>query len=432
MEGTIRTSDVIKDFDYYSEVIRSLNDKQLVYLTHLMHNIKAAILCYDFVTGGAGLVKSRLIQSIYQYVAKYYKSLPGTYETIKVVIGAPTTGKVAFIVGGSALHSLFSLPVVNNKNQSLLPINSSVLISFAVLYRINLCMFHNINSRLLQILNSNWPFGGVSVILFGDFIQVKPVLDSWIFEPVHRQTLFMAENCSWNLFNYFELTKIMRQQSDKTFAEALNRLSIGELTDADAAFPNSDILFFVETMTKDTDNGRFLLDNYFVLVQLNNDDPLRKNLAGKGMWCFVKESIKERVKFLGSSYFYQPNGTKEQYVIMIILMWNDVKVISVYKSNPCLESTIVSCLSNAIGTGSNRKVIVMGDFNVDLRSNPNPVSQFLNGYGIRSMEDQSTVNQRTQIDWICSNMKGVTSGAYETMFSYQKPVYIETSGEDNI
>lgn len=729
---SITTPDIINEDDYL-ELIRTLNHKQRLYLTHLMHNIKAGNRVYDFITGGAGVGKSRLIQSIYQSVAKYYKSLPGVDETMKVSIGAPT-GKAAFIVSGSTLHSLFALPIVHNRNGALLPLNSSLLNSFAVLYQnlklliIDECsmvgarMLQNIDSRLKQIFKSKLSFGGVSVILFGHLLQLKPVLDSWIFEPVDRKSYSaIAGNYLWNQFNYFELTEIMRQQDDKTFADALNRLSTGALTEADIelfrsrivgesevpedclrlyytnakvneynerkinsivgpeflsqakdkartevvssadtnrileaiirlpitqtnclpyslrlktnaknmmtayidtndgltngagcilkdiessatkvnvlwmkvfesqvgmklrkarphpsdssltpvtrtirsfpykskssavqvdreqfavtlaeaisihkaqgsthpkiavcpeknmlraalyvacsrvtslgglyiignfyppqpleanspvakeirrletekrivckyedlyshcpivkrimfhnvqslnkhiplikvdpAFVNCDILLFAETMTKNTDNGRFLLDNYFIIAQLNNDDHSRKNLSGKGMCCFVKESIRQRVQLVECSYWYQPNGTKDQYIMVITLMFDDVKVIAVYKSIVCSQSTMVSYLSSVIGTNNNGKVIVMGDFNVDLIQQPNNViAQFLNGNEIRSqIEDQSTTNLRTQIDWIFSNVNDITSGVYETMFSYHKPVYIQLADEN--
>lgn len=43
-------------------------------------------------------------------------------------------------------------------------------------------MFYYINLRLQEILGCLKPFGGVSVIAFGDLYQLKPVMDQWIFK----------------------------------------------------------------------------------------------------------------------------------------------------------------------------------------------------------------------------------------------------------
>lgn len=42
-------------------------------------------------------------------------------------------------------------------------------------------MFNLINLRLQELTGSTEPFGGVSVIAFGDIFQLKPKMDSWVF-----------------------------------------------------------------------------------------------------------------------------------------------------------------------------------------------------------------------------------------------------------
>lgn len=46
-------------------------------------------------------------------------------------------------------------------------------------------MFKYINLRLQEILGCLKPFGGVSVIAFGDLYQLKPVMDQWIFKSIY-------------------------------------------------------------------------------------------------------------------------------------------------------------------------------------------------------------------------------------------------------
>ena len=47
-------------------------------------------------------------------------------------------------------------------------------------------MFNFINLRLLQIMGSKLPFGGVSIIAVGDLFQLQPVFDKWIFENSNK------------------------------------------------------------------------------------------------------------------------------------------------------------------------------------------------------------------------------------------------------
>lgn len=56
----------------------------------------------------------------------------------------------------------------------------------------------------------------------------------WIFQTANRGLEALAGNPLWHLFRMYELTEIMRQQN-RTFADALNRLAVGQLTPEDVA-----------------------------------------------------------------------------------------------------------------------------------------------------------------------------------------------------
>jgi hypothetical protein len=80
------------------------------------------------------------------------------------------------------------------------------------------------------------PFGGVSVIAFGDLYQLKPVMDQWIFTAsIYNQDSIatLATNVWVDLFQFFELDQIMRQKDDLRFAQILNRLREGNHTEED-------------------------------------------------------------------------------------------------------------------------------------------------------------------------------------------------------
>ncbi|XP_061399099.1 uncharacterized protein LOC133334797 [Musca vetustissima] len=226
-------------------MVRTLNTKQKLYLTHLSHNIKCSSVFYEFVSGGAGVGKSRLISAIYQTVNRRLNSIPGSDPTsIKVLLTAPT-GKAAFGIGGATLHSVFSLPV-NQSSSELRPLGPDALNSmYTKLMNLKLLIIDEISmvgakmlsyldARMKQIFKSTEYFGGVSVLVLGDLKQLSPVGDRWIFAaPTTDPYAEIYGTTTWDKFKYFELTEIMRQREDQSFAIALNNMASGQMTNDD-------------------------------------------------------------------------------------------------------------------------------------------------------------------------------------------------------
>ena len=81
-------------------------------------------------------------------------------------------------------------------------------------------MFQQIDARLQQIMRSKEPFGGISVLVLGD---------KYIFQCNNSYNA-LVDSPLWSLFELFELTEIMRQKDDKTFAVALGNIAKGAMT----------------------------------------------------------------------------------------------------------------------------------------------------------------------------------------------------------
>ena len=79
------------------------------------------------------------------------------------------------------------------------------------------------------------PFGGVSIVLFGDMLQLRPVLGAFAFEqpknPEFHAT-FALDN-RWEKFAVLNLEINHRQGKDKEYADILNRMRVGKMTDDD-------------------------------------------------------------------------------------------------------------------------------------------------------------------------------------------------------
>ena len=181
-----------------------------------------------------------MIKAVYQSILRFYNSLPGSNpETIRAALCAPT-GKAAALIDGMTLHSFLSLPV-NQCKHKLVKLNSDIsnrigvklkdlqLLIIDEISMVGFTMFQQIDARLQQIMRVEKPFGGISVLVLGDFNQLRPVGDKYIFQ-FNNSYNALVDNPLWSLFELFELIEIMRQKDDKTFAIALSNIAKGMMT----------------------------------------------------------------------------------------------------------------------------------------------------------------------------------------------------------
>ena len=231
---------VLNDDDF-RDLVQKLNLKQKEFFYHVLHWMKTKKdPFYNFLSGGAGVGKSVLLKALYQALVKYFSHKAGENpDEVKVLICAPT-GKAAFNVGGSTIHSVFNIPA--EQGFSYKPLDMQQLGTFQSKFKslkivfideismVGRKMFNFINLRLQEIMGCLKPFGGISIIAFGDLYQLKPVMDQWIFKSnVNSENQeILAPNLWVDLFCFFELDEIMRQKDDILFAQILNRLREGQ------------------------------------------------------------------------------------------------------------------------------------------------------------------------------------------------------------
>ena len=199
------------------------------------------------LSGGGGCGKSVVVNCLYQCLHRCLSSKQGEDpEACRILLCAPT-GKAAFLIHGSTLHSAFKInPNRSLKNQDVLP--SASCTTLTNLYRyltvlvldecsmVGNCFFKLLNKRLQQIKQNQRFFGGVHVICVGDFFQLAPVFDDWVFENLKTDYGPLATNL-WrdNGFVLHELDEIMRQKDDLEYAQLMNRLREGHHTEEDIA-----------------------------------------------------------------------------------------------------------------------------------------------------------------------------------------------------
>ena len=182
-----------------------------------------------YITGKAGTGKSMLLQYFKQNSKKDY------------VVVAPT-GVAALNVGGQTIHSLFKIPPstidlenlhVDSRTAALLKKLDTVVIDEVSMVRADLM---DAIDAILQIArDSDAPFGGVQMVMFGDLYQLPPVIND-----AAMQAHFEEENGGFYFFNsrawkdtfldIYELTTIFRQK-DENFKIILNAIRTGELNE---------------------------------------------------------------------------------------------------------------------------------------------------------------------------------------------------------
>ena len=97
-------------------------------------------------------------------------------------------------------------------------------------------MLYQLDLRLKEIKQrSDVPFGGVSVLLFGDILQLRPVKANYIFEEPRSESFHLSSLVDplWKKFAVVMLRTNHRQGEDREYAEILNRIRVGKIEDHD-------------------------------------------------------------------------------------------------------------------------------------------------------------------------------------------------------
>ncbi len=185
-----------------------------------------------FLSGGAGTGKSHLIKAVQYEANRLLRQASYNAEETKVLLTAPT-GTAAFNIGGSTIHSALKIPMrlkpqyeplgeecLNTLRSKLEEIDILIIDEISMVPSKLMCYIHGRLKQIKQVRDMESWFGNVSVLAVGDFYQLP---------PVGSHTLLSPNNIidPWNgTFVHVELTEIMRQKDDKSFAELLNRVRV--------------------------------------------------------------------------------------------------------------------------------------------------------------------------------------------------------------
>ena len=125
-------------------------------------------------------------------ITRFHRKQPGTAHNSEHILILAPTGMAAYHIKGTTFHTRLCIPpqqlgkltpLTNDQRNSLqshLMHVSHIFIDEVSMDGSTLSEYANI--RLQEIFDCKKPFGGKHVIAIGDFYQMKPVMDGYIFK----------------------------------------------------------------------------------------------------------------------------------------------------------------------------------------------------------------------------------------------------------
>ena len=194
------------------------------------------------VHGGAGTGKSKVINDVSTW-AEFWQRYEGNRDPSHPhVVKCAPTGKAALVIEGLTIHKAFGFcfgdthyAMSDERRKDVrAQLSELKIVVLDEMSMIKSDQLYQLHMRLVEITQNEENFGGISVLLCGDLMQLKPI-GKWIFDQPKSSEYwdFHAISPLWDAFEPHELITNHRQGDDKAYAELLNRLRVGLHTEED-------------------------------------------------------------------------------------------------------------------------------------------------------------------------------------------------------
>ena len=322
-----------KRYELLNKKQKAIYDEIVGTIEHQMKHSHSKCKCKDnpkqilkFVSGGAGVGKSKLIHVITEGIESLSKAYHGESYP-KVVLAAPT-GLAAQNIDGATIHSIFKLGVQQGKKwqyntlsheeekQLHSTLGKCPLIIIDEISMVSNICFQFIHQRLAELRNEDGymekTFGGYNIVVLGDLLQLPPVAANYVFDPLSRREIkdsfegSTAEKAPinlWGQFSYSELTENMRQRNDQPYAELLNKLRIGDISDIqplldriepEASRKSEDIADIIVKLLNEKRNPVCILAKLDKVKEVNINMLLKRDI--KPVYIFPNDTMKVNVR----------------------------------------------------------------------------------------------------------------------------------------
>jgi len=190
-----------------------------------------------FFTGGAGTGKSFLLRQLLQVLDGSCTAVTASTALAASQLGGITLHKWAAVGRGEG--SVVDLAAeLKGRREALARWRRTRTLVIDEISMVDGDLFEKLEILSRAIRGSDLPFGGLQLILAGDFLQLPPVQrteggGSLGFNEREAPTRFCFEVRAWQkaVKRTFELTEVFRQKGDADFCRVLNEIRFGELSE---------------------------------------------------------------------------------------------------------------------------------------------------------------------------------------------------------
>ena len=226
---------------------------------HLSANLPPPPPIRLIIHGGAGAGKSNVIRAISKWAEKILRKAGDHPNKPRILLAAPT-GMAASLIGGTTLHSAFrfnfgdALQALSDKNidDARVHLADLKIIILDEMSMVKSDQLYQIHLRIQEIFQNQDLFGGRSMILVGDLLQLQPIQGRYIFQSPNcpKYQPYHFTNPLWDEFEVVVLRHNHRQGEGKTWAQTLNRIREGDLNRDDLGLLMSRLITDTEANKK--------------------------------------------------------------------------------------------------------------------------------------------------------------------------------------
>ncbi|OWZ18810.1 hypothetical protein PHMEG_0007035 [Phytophthora megakarya] len=190
-----------------------------------------------FLGGAGGTGKSRVIDALSEFCASWHRE--------RSLVKTALTGKAATLIGARTLASFLICVEHAIQDKNFAPLDALVIDEVSMMTKLDWLKLDKLLRRYKQL--PGVPFGGVLIVLVGDFLQMPPVGGDSIFvDPTIKSRPTTADIEGFELWRRFKsvvmLEESVRFRNDPEWGDGCSKARMGEWTPEFVAMINSRVV----------------------------------------------------------------------------------------------------------------------------------------------------------------------------------------------
>merc|ERR1712002_1046788 len=342
----------LEDKKKLNKRINTLDVQQRKILDELM-DIDDEKQYFLYLYGQAGTGKTYLLNTIIP--ALEFKSLKSGVDLDKplILVMSPTASAAKHLVYGDTIHGALKINGFNNLEKQLLHGANATLshdlsqVKHVIIHEISMVganFFWDINQKLKQIMGSQEYFEGLNVIATGDFHQLPPVGDVWIFNrtSIRGRCNAIATNIWKVFFKMYKLTEHVRSEGDQDYSLLQEQIAIGKVSQDMYEKLNERVQAICDT----EDNNDWYKDGKQIMITPTHDTRDRfnekqlRNLNGEMILFAAKDNPSKRTPILPNFKNLNEKKTKGLVTNLQIKIGCPIKItININKKDSLVNGT---------------------------------------------------------------------------------------------